>query len=151
MNLPFRTQVDIWALGVLCYEFLVGNPPFEGHGRKDTYKNITSGNLSFPIWVSLASRDLISMILNVDPSKRISLKDIRKHTWINRHREMEKKLLKVFDKYKVWEKELRARYAEYAQKLEEEEAKGKQKGKAPAPGQALKKEVKVNSRSVSSP
>lgn len=34
------SKVDIWSLGVLTYEFLVGKPPFEAHGQNETYKRI---------------------------------------------------------------------------------------------------------------
>ena len=34
-------QVDLWSLGVLTYEFLVGKPPFEAESNNDTYRRIT--------------------------------------------------------------------------------------------------------------
>lgn len=34
-------KVDLWSLGVLCYEFLVGKPPFEAEGSTETYRRIT--------------------------------------------------------------------------------------------------------------
>ena len=34
-------KVDLWSLGVLCYEFLVGKPPFEASTYQETYKRIS--------------------------------------------------------------------------------------------------------------
>ena len=34
-------KVDLWCLGVLCYELLVGHPPFESSSHAETYKRIT--------------------------------------------------------------------------------------------------------------
>ena len=33
-------RVDLWTLGILCYEFLVGKPPFEEEKTELTYKRI---------------------------------------------------------------------------------------------------------------
>lgn len=33
-------KVDLWCIGVLCYECLVGNPPFETTNQVETYKRI---------------------------------------------------------------------------------------------------------------
>ena len=33
-------KVDIWCLGVLCYEFCTGRPPFETRSHKETYERI---------------------------------------------------------------------------------------------------------------
>ncbi|MEQ2171884.1 hypothetical protein GOODEAATRI_015154, partial [Goodea atripinnis] len=34
-------KVDLWSLGVLCYEFLVGKPPFEAKTHDETYRRIS--------------------------------------------------------------------------------------------------------------
>ena len=42
-------KVDLWCIGVLCYECLVGNPPFETASHSDTYKRITKVSYVFTI------------------------------------------------------------------------------------------------------
>lgn len=52
-------KVDHWCIGVLCYELLVGRPPFESQNNQDTYKKIVSCYIKFPEYVSPGARDLI--------------------------------------------------------------------------------------------
>ena len=41
-------KVDLWSLGVLCYEFLAGKPPFETESHQETYKRILSVDIRWP-------------------------------------------------------------------------------------------------------
>ncbi|KAI4368055.1 hypothetical protein MLD38_016662 [Melastoma candidum] len=76
--------VDNWTLGVLCYEFLYGVPPFEAESQSDTFKRIMKVDLNFPGQpdVSSSAKDLICQLLVKDSSKRISLQKIMEHPWI---------------------------------------------------------------------
>ena len=58
-------------LGVLCYEFIVGKPPFESQGHSETYRRIAKVDLSFPDHVSDEAKDLISQLLVRDPNQRL--------------------------------------------------------------------------------
>jgi len=79
---PHDEKVDLWSLGVLAYEFLVGKPPFEAQGHRETYKKISKVDLHFPPYVCEEARDLIGKLLRHDPLKRMPLNQVRQHPWI---------------------------------------------------------------------
>jgi aurora kinase len=56
-------KVDLWALGVLAYEFLCGVPPFEElSGQKETYRRIARVEFTIPPHVSAEAADLIKRV-----------------------------------------------------------------------------------------
>ena len=60
---PHTAAVDLWALGVLCYEFLVGTPPFEElSGARATHKRIARVDYSLPAGLSAEAGDLIKKV-----------------------------------------------------------------------------------------
>nr|XP_060628057.1 aurora kinase A [Anolis sagrei ordinatus]XP_060628058.1 aurora kinase A [Anolis sagrei ordinatus]XP_060628059.1 aurora kinase A [Anolis sagrei ordinatus] len=75
-------KVDLWSLGVLCYEFLVGKPPFEAKTYQETYRAISKVDYKFPPFVTEGARDLISKLLKHNPNHRLPLEEVLKHPWV---------------------------------------------------------------------
>jgi len=78
-------NVDIWSLGVLLYEFLVGHPPFEAKGHSETYKRILAVDIKFPASISDGAKDLIIKLLQQEPKKRLPLAKVLEHPFIVEH------------------------------------------------------------------
>mmetsp|Transcript_20540 Transcript_20540/g.58677 ORF Transcript_20540/g.58677 Transcript_20540/m.58677 type:complete len:755 (+) Transcript_20540:83-2347(+) len=75
-------SVDLYGLGVLLYEMLVGTPPYFSYDREQLFKNIETQKLTFPAHVSPDARDLISQLLDRDPQRRLGAMDtqeVRQH------------------------------------------------------------------------
>ncbi|CAD8194709.1 unnamed protein product [Paramecium octaurelia] len=77
-------QADIWSVGVIIYTLLIGKPPFETSDVKTTYTKISQCQFNFPdhIQISENARNLISRILILDPSKRLTLDEILAHPFM---------------------------------------------------------------------
>lgn len=76
----YDVQVDLWSLGVVVYILLAGYSPFidEDHS--------CSGHLDFNEtpwkWISWDAKNLISALLHLDPSKRLSASSALKSRWM---------------------------------------------------------------------
>ncbi|XP_047364673.1 aurora kinase C-like [Vespa velutina] len=89
MGKTYNHTVDLWSVGVLCYECLVGSPPFLAPTYEETYVRIKKAQYKFPDFVSEGARDLISKLLIVNPDKRLPLEDVLTHPWIMKNRTTE--------------------------------------------------------------
>ncbi|KOB65171.1 cAMP-dependent protein kinase catalytic subunit [Operophtera brumata] len=84
----YSFAVDWWALGVLIFEMVAGNPPFISSDPNKLYERILDGHYKCPDGMNGECKGLIKLLLQVDPTKRIgSLKggvyDIKSHQWFN--------------------------------------------------------------------
>jgi len=81
-NKRYANKVDVWGLGVLLYEFLMGKPPFEANSEKGTYQNIKKVQPAFPPTISKEARDLVMCLLNKNPTERLTLDQVLEHPWV---------------------------------------------------------------------
>lgn len=76
-------NVDLWALGVLIYEFIIGRPPFESKTNMETHRRIIMVDYGIPSnSMSPLAADLIGRLLIKKPSDRLPLSDVLRHPWI---------------------------------------------------------------------
>ena len=78
-------MVDIWALGVLMFEFLAGYAPFAGNFQKELYNNIKKLKISWPVDFPPLAKNLITKILKLNPTERLSLDEILDHPWFTQN------------------------------------------------------------------
>ncbi|KAJ1405364.1 Serine/threonine-protein kinase, active site [Sesbania bispinosa] len=80
--------VDWWSFGIFIYELIYGRTPFAASSNEATLRNILKKPLTFPTatpssTLEVHAQDLISGLLNKEPSQRLGSKrgaaDVKKH------------------------------------------------------------------------
>ena len=62
----YGASVDWWALGVLMYEMMAGQPPFEAENEDDLFESILHDDVLYPVWLS---REAVSILKGVRKKK----------------------------------------------------------------------------------
>jgi aurora kinase len=78
----YDTRVDIWAIGILIFELMVGRPPFKSDAQHSMEDNIVNLRINWPNTMNLLAKNLISKLLKLEPEQRLTLKEILEHQFI---------------------------------------------------------------------
>jgi serine/threonine protein kinase len=78
-------KVDIWCIGVLLFELITGNVPFQGNDIDTLKENILHLRISWPKDINIDAKNLIKKILKLDPNSRISLEEMLKHPFFTKY------------------------------------------------------------------
>ncbi|KAM6234475.1 serine/threonine-protein kinase SIK2 isoform 2-T2 [Spheniscus humboldti] len=75
-------QLDIWSMGVVLYVLVCGALPFDGPTLPILRQRVLEGRFRIPYFMSEECEHLIRKMLVLDPSKRLTIAQIKEHKWM---------------------------------------------------------------------
>ena len=81
-KLGYDTKADVWSLGSICYEMLIGKPAFDAEDIDDLVDKIEKGDYRVPNHVSKEIVSFLNGMLQYDPEIRLSTAQLINHVFL---------------------------------------------------------------------
>ena len=78
----YDEKVDIWSLGTICYEMLIGKSTFDADSMKDLVSKIEKGDYYVPTSLSREAVSFLNCMLQYDIKKRLTANQLSRHKFI---------------------------------------------------------------------
>ena len=80
----YDQKADIWSLGTICYELLVGSHPFDSSNYEELTSKIQKGNYKIPnnLQLSIEAVSFLNAMLQYDPKERLDINELAKHKFL---------------------------------------------------------------------
>lgn len=79
----YSYECDLWSCGVIMFQLLTGQMPFDGENENELIEKIKSGKYNKSLTSTMDSNEkkLIESLLEPNPKKRINVKKVLEHNW----------------------------------------------------------------------
>ena len=84
VKIEYNEQVDIWSLGILCYEMVVGELPFNAQNLEELCKKVEIGKYNIPSTLSKEIVSFINGMLQKDFNKRLTANQLLNHEFLKK-------------------------------------------------------------------
>ncbi len=80
----YDAKADLWSVGMILYECVVGRTPYMGRSQIELLRNIMARPLTMPSSLDVSSecKSIIKMLLKAGPELRCSYEEFFSHKWI---------------------------------------------------------------------
>ena len=81
-QLGYDQKADIWSLGTICYEMLIGKSAFDAEDMDELVEKIENGTYTVPTNLSKEVISFINGMLQYDSQKRLSSDELSRHPFL---------------------------------------------------------------------
>ena len=83
-QLGYNEQADIWSIGTICYEMLIGKPAFDAEDMDDLVTKVEEGDYSIPTTMSREVVSFLNGMLQYDGKRRLTAAQLSRHDFLNK-------------------------------------------------------------------
>jgi len=80
----YDEKADIWSLGTICYEMLIGHCTFDANSMKELIGKVEKGNYLLPTSLSREAASFLNGMLQYDPKKRLNAEQLSCHKFLTK-------------------------------------------------------------------
>lgn len=78
----YDEKADIWSLGILCYEMIIGKATFESDTLEELLSKVENGSYTLPTSLSKEIVSFLNGMLQYDPRQRLSADQLANHQFL---------------------------------------------------------------------
>ena len=83
-QLGYNESADIWSLGTVCYELLIGKPVFDAEDMNELVNKIEDGSYKIPTTISYEMASFLNGMLQYTAKKRLTASQLYRHDFLNK-------------------------------------------------------------------
>ena len=84
-QLGYNQKADIWSIGTICYEMLIGKSAFDAEDMDDLVSKIEDGSYSVPTNMSSEVVSFLNGMLQYEASARLSADQLSRHAFLTKN------------------------------------------------------------------